>query len=67
MLLAAGIRRLVLPGWLSLVRPRKGNHSAGLISSNVGDPEVAGSKTPLSETPAPGTYCQPYDGVVREL
>src|SRR2546425_4830622 len=33
MLLAAGTRRLVLPGWLSLVRPRKGNHSAGLISS----------------------------------
>jgi hypothetical protein len=22
-----------LPGWLSLVRPRKGNHSAGLITS----------------------------------
>jgi hypothetical protein len=45
-----------LPGWLSLVRPRKGNHSAGLISSTVRDPEVAGSKTPVSETPAPGTY-----------
>ncbi len=22
-----------MPGWLSLVRPRKGNHSAGLIAS----------------------------------
>ena len=33
MLLAADTRRLVLPGWLSLVRPRKGNHSAGLITS----------------------------------
>jgi hypothetical protein len=44
-----------LPGWLSLVRPRKGNHSAGLITPSVRDPEVAGSKTPVSETPAPGT------------
>ncbi len=47
-----------MPGWLSLVRPRKGNHSAGLIASMC---ERSGSrgfekrkKRRPFETPAPG-------------
>jgi len=38
------------PGQTPKGEPQRRTHNY-----NVGDPEVAGSKTPLSETPAPGT------------
>src|SRR5207245_10073005 len=48
---------LVLDGVAQPMPAPKGEPQRRTHIFNVGDQEVAGSKTPLSETPAPGTWC----------
>ena len=56
-ILLASLFPLVFAGVAQPGQTPKGEPQRRTHIFNVGDPEVAGSKTPLSETPAPGTWC----------